>query len=212
MLAVLFGTVASDPTPLPKPDAEAFHNHKSVYFNTIGHKYVRNYNEVPACAANNTKSWCLEDEEYPKYDIIYAAQYYQFYLLSQYADVVDLDTELSVDRPNSLLEETYLCPTETGYIRPLRIQDQHGKWRIIVNNVKLQYKTLTQTTRIEECLSSGEPCQLVPECMGSYCHQKNIYHRFLVYDPYETYYPFSVETFKLPSSCSCKLAESVYEH
>ena len=30
-----------------------------------------------------------------------------------------------------------------------------------------------------------------------------MYHRFLVYNPKDYYYPFKVETFKLPSSCDC---------
>ena len=27
--------------------------------------------------------------------------------------------------------------------------------------------------------------------------------RFLVYDPYDHYFPFAIETFKLPASCAC---------
>ena len=30
-----------------------------------------------------------------------------------------------------------------------------------------------------------------------------IYHRFLVYDPYDQYLPFAIESFKLPSACAC---------
>ena len=33
-------------------------------------------------------------------------------------------------------EETYLCPSETAYIRPLRAINTDGKWRVIINNLK----------------------------------------------------------------------------
>merc|ERR550532_1171833 len=79
----------------------------------------------------------------------------------------------------------------------------HGQWRIIVNEVQAHYETLTQTARIEECLHAGQPCPLVPECYETKCLQKFIYHRFLVYDPYDYYFPFAIESFKLPSACAC---------
>ncbi|XP_063614161.1 protein spaetzle-like [Penaeus indicus] len=167
---------------------------------------------VPECAANTTKSWCLEDDHYPTYEIKHAAEYHYEKLLSLYADVADLNTELSVDRPNSLDEETYLCPSETAYIRPLRAQNTEGKWRVVVNNIDAHYQTFTQTTRIEECLTSGDACPLVPECYESKCLQKSIYHRFLVYDSYDQYFPFAIETFKLPASCACLLGAYTIDH
>ena len=33
--------------------------------------------------------------------------------------------------------------------------------------------------------------------------------RFLVYDPKDYYFPFSIETFRLPSSCACSNAAFV---
>merc|ERR1740137_96109 len=80
---------------------------------------------VPACAANTTKPWCLEDTEYPTYEIKHAANANYEKLLSLYADVADLNTELSVERPNILEEETYLCPSETAYVQPLRAINSH---------------------------------------------------------------------------------------
>ncbi len=52
-----------------------------------------------------------------------------------------------------------------------------GKWRVIVNGVKYNYETLTQTARIEECTTAGSACPLVPPCYETKCLQKNIYHR-----------------------------------
>ncbi|KAK4317688.1 hypothetical protein Pmani_008497 [Petrolisthes manimaculis] len=167
---------------------------------------------IPACADNTTKPWCLEDSEYPLYEIKHAAEYHYEKVLSLYADVADLNTELSVERPKILEEETYLCPSGTAYVRPLRAVNTDGKWRVIVNNVDVHYETLTQTTRVEECLTSGDACPLVPDCYESKCLQKSIYHRFLVYDSYDQYFPFAIETFKLPASCACLLGAYTIDH
>ncbi|XP_071546599.1 neurotrophin 1-like [Panulirus ornatus] len=167
---------------------------------------------VPACAANTTETWCLEDPDYPEYEINHALQYNVHHVLALYADVAGLSTPLSVERPKTLKEETYLCSSETSYVKPLRAINTDGKWRVIVNNVNVHYQTLTQTTRIEECLTSGDACPLVPECYESKCLQKSIYHRFLVYDPYDQYFPFAIETFKLPASCACLLGAYTIDH
>ena len=42
--------------------------------------------------------------------------------------------------------------------------------------------------------------------------QKYAYHRLLVYSPKDYYYPFRVETFKLPSSCDCVTASFAHEN
>ena len=60
-----------------------------------------------------------------------------------------------------------------------------------------------QTARIEECANPGYPCPLVAECYDTKCLQKYAYHRFLIYDPHDYYFPFSVDSFKLPSACAC---------
>ncbi|XP_064113519.1 uncharacterized protein LOC135220157 [Macrobrachium nipponense] len=168
--------------------------------------------KVPSCVELTNATWCLEDEEYPEYEIKHAIQYHldNFNLL--YADVADLDAEKSVDVPDAVEEETYLCPSETSYIRPLRAQNTDGIWRIVINDIKVHYKTFTQTTRIEECLTAGEECPKVPMCYESKCLQKSAYHRFLVYDPYDLYFPFAIETFKLPASCACLLGGYTIDH
>jgi len=156
----------------------------------------------PKCSKGNPKTWCLEDEEYPTYEIQKAIEYHYDSVQQMYKDVL-ANTDNSVARLKEIVQETYLCPSETAYIQPKRAVNIHGKWRIVVNQVKAHYETLTQTARIEECTTAGESCPLVPECYETKCLQKNIYHRFLVYDPYDHYLPFAIESFKLPSACAC---------
>merc|ERR1712183_307180 len=190
-----------------------YHHQPAVYKPAPAYKPVHAYKaEDPACTVNNTKTWCLEDAEYPTYELKAAIDYHFTKFWNLYADVAELNTELSVERPTTLEEETYLCPSETAYIRPLRAVNTEGKWRVIINNLEAHYETLTQTTRIEECGTSGDACPLVPECYESKCLQKSIYHRLAVFDPYDRYFPFAVETFKLPASCACLLGAYTIDH
>merc|ERR1711874_113631 len=166
------------------------------------HEPKPDHYEPPKCSIDNPKTWCLEDEEYPTYEIEHALQYHYEGVQAIYKDVL-ANTENSVDRLKEIVEETYLCPSVTAYIQPLRAVNTDGKWRVVVNGVKAHYETLTQTARIEECTTAGEACPLVPACYETKCLQKSIYHRFLVYDAYDQYFPFAIETFKLPSACAC---------
>jgi hypothetical protein len=131
------------------------------------------------CSKNTTKTWCLEDPEYPGYEISHAIEYNYAGVATLYKDVL-ANTENSVDRLVELPQETYLCPSATGYLVPLRAVNTAGRWRIIVNGVKAHYETLTQTARVEECEGPGLPCPLVPACYETKCLQKSIYHRCVI--------------------------------
>ncbi len=165
--------------------------------------YSSKYEDIPSCAKNTTKPWCLEDSEYPLYDIQYALDQHYQAVQALYKDVVS-NTANSIDYLNKLEEETYLCPSTTAYVQPFRAVNSEGKWRIIINKVESYGYKYTQTARVEECdVAVGTNCPLVPSCYDSKCVQKNSFHRFLVYDAYDQYFPFAVESFKLPASCAC---------
>jgi len=185
--------------PAPAPYAA----HPAPHHPAPHHKPAPHHDAPPPkCSVDNPKTWCLEDTEYPTYEIEQAITYHYDSVQQMYKDVL-ANTDNSVDRLKEIVEETYLCPSETAYIQPLRAVNTKGKWRVIVNQVKAHYETLTQTARIEECTTAGSACPLVPECYETKCLQKSIYHRFLVYDAYDHYLPFAIESFKLPSACAC---------
>jgi len=188
--------------PEASPDPHGYYPYYSYLHAPHKKHHPTHEPEIPACAANITKTWCLEDSEYPDHAIKHAISYHHYAVLSLYKDVA-ANTENSVDGLSTLEEESYLCSAETSYIQPLRAVNTKGKWRTIINNIEVHYKTLTQFARIEECLTAGEACPLVPACYETKCLQKSAYHRFLVYNPYDHYFPFAVETFKLPASCAC---------
>ena len=194
-------TLPSPSPPGPSPSPTYGHAPKAV------HSSHESAHAIPSCGKNATahhalSTWCLEDYEYPTADIQHAIEYHYAAGASLYKDVI-ANTDNSVDRLKYPQDETYLCPSETAYVTPLRAINTEGKWRIVVNGVKAHYETLSQTARIEACRTAGHPCPLVPECYATKCLQKFIYHRFLVYNPYDYYFPFAIESFKLPSSCAC---------
>jgi len=215
VFAVVIGTVLCKhphhPAPSYHPRPSYGHHAPPAYAPAPTHK-PHEYKEIPDCSVNNTKPYCLEDGDYPEYEIKAAIAHHKYKFLELYADVADLNTDNSVDRLTTLEEETYLCPSETAYIKPLRAINTSDKWRIIINNVKVDYDHFSQTTRVEDCTTAGDACPLVPPCYETKCLQKSIVHRFLVFDPYDHYFPFAIETFELNASCSCYVGAYTFDH
>ena len=103
----------------------------------------------PGCAKNHTQHYCLDDYEYPVYEIQHAVEYHYAAVAALYKDVL-ANTENSVDRLLDLPDEqTYLCGSYTSYVHPRRAINSLGQWRIIVNDVQAHYETLTQTARLK---------------------------------------------------------------
>ncbi|CAG0923884.1 unnamed protein product [Notodromas monacha] len=197
----------------PQAYTPAYHQPPAYGSYEQPHAYkAKPYKEIPECSKNSTGPYCLSDAEYPLYEIQDAIKTHKYGFLELYADVADLNTKNSVDRLNELVQETYLCPSETIYARPLRSINSDGKWRIIVNNVKVDYDDFTQTVRLETCQTAGKKCPLVPDCYDTKCVQKHVHHRFLVFDAYDHYFPFAIESFRLPASCACFTEAFDIEH
>jgi len=215
ILSVLAGTaICKHPPPRyhhHRPRPHGYSHPPPTYAPAPTHK-PHEYKDIPDCSINNTKPYCLEDEDYPEYEVKHAIAAHKHKFLELYADVADLNTDNSVDRLTTLEEETYICPSETAYIMPRRAINTSDKWRIIINHVKVDYDVFTQTIRVEDCLTAGESCPVVPPCYETTCLQKSIVHRMLVFDPYDHYFPFAIETFELPSACACHVGAYTFDH
>ena len=178
----------------------------------------------PACAKNLT--YCLEDEDYPLYDIKGAISADHIFA-KKYADVADQSADDLVDTISKAQEEAfdysfytgastgsspfdithwtgpegYICPSDVVYALPKRALNVEGHWRVIVNDVHYY----TQTARLETCLFPDAACRALAPCFNSHCTQKYVYHRMLSYDPCDPYKGLFIDIYKLPSACSCHL-------
>ncbi|CAG0899942.1 unnamed protein product [Darwinula stevensoni] len=198
------------PPPPPPPPS---HPHPHLGGGGGGSYQGKGPHEVPHCARNLTYSFCLDDYEYPTYEMKGAIENHAEKFNEIYADVADQHTKDTVETITYIDDETYLCPSDVLFVRPKRARNVEGKWKIVVN-LEEGYHSFTQTVRTEKCLETvrGKYCPLVPECYESKCIQKSIYHRFLTYDPYDEYFPFALDIFQLPGSCSCYVGEYLSGH
>lgn len=186
----------------------------------------------PACAAGSDLPYCLEDAEYPTYDIAHKISQDALFL-KKYADVADQSADDLVpaitypveskfdyhyytgaskgpsplDATNWIGPEGYLCPSEVLYTRIKRAVNVEGFWRIILQHIPEGYGyghyNYTQTARLETCLFPESSCRLLAPCYESKCTQKYVYHRALSVDPCDPYRGFFIDTYKFPSACSC---------
>nr|XP_045615599.1 uncharacterized protein LOC123768853 [Procambarus clarkii] len=180
----------------------------------------------PTCAAGSPLPFCLEDPEYPEYDIKHAISDDPLFA-KKYADVADQSADDLVEYVTKKQEESfdysyytgastgkspydvthwagpegYICPSDVAYARPKRAQNVEGKWRVIVNNVHYY----TQTARLETCLFPEAACRALAPCYKSHCTQKYVYHRLLSFDPCDAYKGLFIDIYKLPSACSCHI-------
>jgi len=181
---------------------------------------------APACNANSTLSYCLEDDEYPTYEIKGAISADHLFA-KKYADVADQSADDLVDMVTKDQEEAfdysyytgastgdspydvthwagpegYICPSDVVYATPKRAQNVEGKWRVIVNDVHYY----SQTARLETCLFPEAACRALAPCYQSHCTQKSVYHRLLSFDPCDPYKGLFIDIYKLPSACSCHI-------
>lgn len=186
----------------------------------------------PKCAEGSDLPYCVPDPEYPAYDIANKISADPLFL-KKYADVADQSADDLVEYIAKLQEESfdykyytgaskgpspydashwigpegYLCPSQVDYARITRAVNVEGYWRIILQHIPEGYGyghyNYTQTTRLETCLFPDSACRLLAPCYQSKCTQKFVYHRMLSVDPCDPYRGFFIDTYKLPSACSC---------
>lgn len=186
----------------------------------------------PKCAEGSDLPYCVPDPEYPAYDIANKISADPLFL-KKYADVADQSADDLVEFIAKAQEESfdykyytgaskgpspydashwigpegYLCPSQVDYARITRAVNVEGYWRIILQHIPEGYGyghyNYTQTTRLETCLFPDSACRLLAPCYQSKCTQKFVYHRMLSVDPCDPYRGFFIDTYKLPSACSC---------
>ncbi|XP_043209709.1 uncharacterized protein LOC122374794 [Amphibalanus amphitrite] len=102
----------------------------------------------------------------------------------------------------------YICPSDIFYGRVKRAVNTFGEWKVIVNlpdNFRHdpKYKKYVQTSRLESCVYPGAACSFVDHLFPSACLQKYSFVRLVAYS-YDR--GLHVDSFKLPSACSCHVS------
>lgn len=190
----------------------------------------------PKCATDSDLPFCFEDPEYPEYEITHKISSDPIFL-KKYSDVPDQSADDLVEHITKQQEDSfdyayytgastgpspfdlthwsgpegYLCPSQIDYIRIKRAVNVEGLWRVILQHIPQDYGygnyNYTQTTRLETCLTPDAACRLLAPCYRSKCTQKYVYHRMVSFDPCDPYRGFFIDTYKLPSACSCHLPQ-----
>ena len=103
----------------------------------------------------------------------------------------------------------YICPADVFYGRPKRAVNTYGQWKVIVNLPSSQYSTgYTQTQRLEQCLYPQAPCSFIDHAYHSSCLQKHSFVRLLAYSYQQGLH---MDSFKLPTVCSCHVESPKYQ-
>lgn len=93
----------------------------------------------------------------------------------------------------------FICPSEVMYGKPKLAKNKKGHWKVIVNAGEF-----TQTVRLEKCLNPNKKCNYVSPSFESRCAQVHSYHRLLVFEKGRG---FHIDTFRLPTGCSCHVTK-----
>ena len=71
-------------------------------------------------------------------------------------------------------------------MRPMRLRNTEGRWRVIVNKIGLY----DQTVRVETCLNNGSNCRLLPPCYNT-----QVLDRVVLFGGFGLYDKLSKHTF-----------------
>ncbi|XP_053204831.1 probable cyclin-dependent serine/threonine-protein kinase DDB_G0292550 [Panonychus citri] len=92
----------------------------------------------------------------------------------------------------------YVCPSEVLYGKPKLARNMKGDWKVIVNAAEF-----TQTVRMEKCLRPNQRCNYVTNIgIASRCAQVHSFHRLMVFEKGKGFY---IDTFRIPTACSCHI-------
>ena len=236
---------AAHPTPLPHhpaPHHSPAPYHPDPYHPAPHHPHPAPHHGYcdpkapPACALHSDLPYCLEDPEYPDYEVANKISQDPIFL-KKYSDVADQSADDLVEHITAYQEasfnydyytgaskgpspydathwigpEGYLCPSHVAYAKIKRAVNVEGYWRVVLQHIPKDYSyghyNYTQTARLETCQTPDSACRLLAPCYQSKCTQKYVYHRMLSLDPCDPYRGFFIDTYKLPSACSCHIPQ-----
>ena len=101
------------------------------------------------------------------------------------------------------------CVSVSLLVKPLRAVNMEGYWRVIVQDVN----GIIQRERVVTCIEPDSICHkglyFTPvSCQMNRCIQQYSVRRLLAYDPCAPKKSVFVDSFKLPSACSCRYSRT----
>ncbi|XP_057378565.1 protein spaetzle 4-like [Daphnia carinata] len=169
-----------------------------------------NPNAPPPCV-NKRFGFCISDDDYPDDDIK---------LATEFSELADKFSSKSIgdDEPvNSLANAVNNtgCVTTSLIVKPLRARNIDGDWRVIVQDAR----NIFQWTLMVVCSNTDASChnpeRITPVfCFNGKCKQLFAVRRLLAFDPCNPDRQVFVDSFKLPTECSCRLSRTscVYKY
>ena len=112
-------------------------------------------------------------------------------------------------------EQSYdgVCSSSSARITPIRVKNTDGEWRVIVQ----QYGEVLQRENVVICKNLAAACSrngrrevfleldpLTRSCFRYYCSQLKAVKRLLAFDPCNPIKGLFVDSFPIPSACSCR--------
>nr|CAH0111657.1 unnamed protein product [Daphnia galeata] len=142
--------------------------------------------------------FCISDDDYPMDDIQAAIEE-----SAESAEKFKLKTV-----PNPRPKKETGCQTINLLVKPLRLRNIDGNWRVIVQDAS----DIFQREEIAICTHLNVSCQRINRKSSSEqchknrrCHHKFSNRKLLTFDPCNPHRGISVESFKLQSACDCRL-------
>lgn len=99
------------------------------------------------------------------------------------------------------------CLATTLWVKPIRARNIDGNWRVIVQDAH----DVIQRERVVSCLTPDATCYVQQYFNPVYCHNSRCSQQFhvrklLAFDPCNPVRGVFIDSFKMPSACSCRLS------